>query len=119
MHGVAWFVRQLGTALLSSIATDVTADLAACLAQSIEHNRSLHASTCDLDHPGSPSATVVALRARDTTVDYLVLADSVLVLDCFGDLRVLTDQREVQVGRRFRARMDALPNGTPEHEEAS
>jgi len=48
----------------------------------------------------------------------LVLADSVLVLDCFGELRVLTDQRELQVGRRFRAQMDALPNGTPEHDEA-
>jgi Protein phosphatase 2C len=117
-HGVAWFVRQLGTAVLASIATDDAAELAAGLARAIEQVRSLHASTCDLEHPGSPSATVVALRAGGARVDYLVLADSVLVLDCFGELRVLTDAREVQVGRRFRARMDALPNGTPEHEEA-
>jgi Protein phosphatase 2C len=117
-HGVAWFVRQLGTSLLAAITTDDTAELAACLVKAIEQVRFLHATTCDLDHPGSPSATVVALRTDGATVDYLVLADSVLVLDCFGELRVLTDQRELQVGRRFRARMDALPNGTSEHDEA-
>jgi hypothetical protein len=80
--------------------------------------REQHATTCDLDHPGSPSATVVALRTDGATVEYLILADSVLVLDCFGELRMLTDQRELQVGKRFRVRMDALPNGTPEHDEA-
>jgi len=65
-----------------------------------------------------PSATVVVLKLREHSVDYLVLADSVLVLDLPNELRVVSDDREAKVGRRFRAQMDSIPNGTPEHEEA-
>jgi len=61
---------------------------------------------------------VVALKVRERTLDYLVLADSVLVLDLSTGLRVVTDDHEAQIGRQFRAQMDALPNGTPEHEKA-
>jgi hypothetical protein len=120
VHGVAWFVRRLGTALISSMTMtqENGSDLVACLAASIGEVRSLHADTCDLEHPGSPSATVAAVRIREEALDYLVLADSVLVLDLSTELRVVTDQQEAQIGRRFRARMDALPNGTPEHEKA-
>jgi Protein phosphatase 2C len=117
-HGVAWFVRRLGTTLLASMTRDDGSNLIECLASSIGEVRSLHADTCDLEHPGSPSATVVALRVRDEAIDYLVLADSVLVLDLSTELRVITDDHEAQIGRQFRARMDAWPNGTPEHEKA-
>jgi Protein phosphatase 2C len=118
IHGVAWFVQQLGTALLSSMTRDDDSNLVACLAASIREVRSLHADTCDLEHPGNPSATAVAIRVRDRTLDYLVLADSVLVLDLSTELRVVTDDHEAQIGEQFRAQMDALPNGTPEHERA-
>jgi Protein phosphatase 2C len=118
VHGVAWFVRRLGTALLSSMTRDDGSDLVECLAASIGGVRSLHADTCDLEHPGSPSATVVAVKVREQTLDYLVLADSMLVLDLSTELRVVTDDREAQIGAQFRARMDALPNGTLEHEKA-
>jgi hypothetical protein len=47
-----------------------------------------------------------------------VLADSVLVLDLSTELRVVTDDNEAQIGGQFRERMDSLPNGTPQHEEA-
>ena len=33
----------------------------------------LHADTCDLGHPGSPSATVAILREQPDAVDCLVL----------------------------------------------
>jgi hypothetical protein len=118
VHGVAWFVRRLGTALLSSMTRGDDSDLAGCLAASIAEVRSLHADTCDLKHPGSPSATVVALKVREHALDYLVLADSVLVLDLSTELRVLTDDQEAQIGRQFRSKMDALPNGTREHAKA-
>jgi Protein phosphatase 2C len=118
VHGVAWFVRRLGIALLSSMTRDDGSDLIECLASSIGEVHSSHADTCDLEHPGSPSATVVALKVRDQVIDYLVLADSVLVLDLSTELRVVTDDHEAQIGRQFRARMDAWPNGTPEHEKA-
>jgi hypothetical protein len=118
VHGVAWFARRLGTALLSSMTRDDDSDLVASLAVAIRVVRSLHAHTCDLEHPGSPSATVVALKVREHALDYLVLADSVLVLDLSTELRVVTDDHEAQIGRQFRAQMDSLPNGTPEHEKA-
>jgi hypothetical protein len=45
--------------------------------------------------PGNPSATTIVVRASETTVDYLVLADSALLLDMrTGDVEVITDDRE-------------------------
>ncbi len=118
IHGVTWFVRQLGSALLSSLMGSDDSDPAGCLAASIAAVRSLHADTCDLSHPGSPSATVVALRERKSIIQYAVLADSVLLLSLSDGLRVVTDAREVQVGKQFRTEMDATPNGTPDHDKA-
>jgi hypothetical protein len=75
----------------------------------------LHRDTCDLQHPGSPSETVAALRQRGDELDFLVLADSVLVLDTGSTPHVITDDREANVGQRFRAAMDTLPTGSSEH----
>jgi hypothetical protein len=61
---------------------------------------------------------VVAVKVQEHTLDYLVLSDSVLVLDLSTELRVVTDDHEAQIGGQFRAQMDAWPNGTPEHEKA-
>jgi hypothetical protein len=118
IHGVAWFTRRLGAALLSRLTTTADGDLMQCLTASIREVRALHVDTCDLAHPGTPSATVVALRVREQVLDYLVLADSVLVLDLREGLRAVSDDREARFSRLFRGRMDALPNGTPEHDEA-
>ncbi len=104
--------------MLASMMRDDDSDLRECLAVSIAEVRSLHADTCDLAHPGSPSATVVAVKVQQDALDYLVLADSVLVLDLSTELRVVTDDHEAQIGGQFRAQMDAWPNGTPEHENA-
>jgi len=71
-----------------------------------------------MSHPGSPSATVIALRKRKSIVEYAVLADSVLLLSVSDELRVVTDSRESQVGKHFRSDLDAMPNGTPAHEKA-
>ncbi|MEV6982293.1 hypothetical protein AB0M95_13675 [Sphaerisporangium sp. NPDC051017] len=70
--------------------------------------------------PGSPSATVVMLRRTGEMLEWLVLADSVLVLDVAGSPEpvVVCDDREAQVGARYRTRMDALPGGSPEHQQA-
>jgi hypothetical protein len=117
-HGVAWFVRRLGSALLGSMMRDDDSDLRACLAASIADVRSLHEDTCELSHPGSPSATVIAVKVQQEALDYLVLADSVLVLDFSTELRVVTDDHEAKIGARFRGQMDVSPNDTPEHENA-
>ncbi len=118
IHGVSWFARRLGATLLYETEREGSLSLVDCLSTSIREVRSFHDDTCDLKHPGTPSATVVALRVREQTVDYLVLADSVLALDLSTELRVISDDHEARIGEQFRARMDALPGGTPEHEEA-
>jgi hypothetical protein len=51
-----------------------------------------HRDTCDLHHPGSPSATVVALRQIGDQLDYPVLADSVLLLNTGSSVRAVTDE---------------------------
>lgn len=117
-HGVAWYARALGTSLLVEI-VDQDRSLADALSSAITHVRDLHADTCDLNHPGTPSATVIAVRLRADRFEYLVLADSVLLLDRTNDApSVITDDREARVGRELRKPMDALPTDTPEHEAA-
>src|SRR6266567_1579128 len=81
VHGTPWYVRNLGLQLLTRVSNGPELPLAELLAQSIALVADLHKDTCDLAHPGSPSATVAAIRARDTDVDYLVLSDAVVVLD--------------------------------------
>ncbi|MBB4935601.1 hypothetical protein F4561_006495 [Lipingzhangella halophila] len=117
VHGVAWYARTLGGLLLGALGSDDT--LSGALAASIEHVNRLHADTCDLKHAETPSSTVVALRWDGTECEYLVLADSVLVLDRPGvSPEVITDDREAVVGAELRKPMDALPTGTPEHDQA-
>lgn len=118
VHGVAWYARHLGGALLAGLADD-DRDLTAILAQAIAETAALHAGTCDLDDPGTPSSTVVAARIRHDRLEYLVLADSVLVLDTAqGPPVVVTDDRGNRIGARYRQEMDRTRNGTPEHTEA-
>lgn len=113
-HGVAWYARTLGGHFVGLADRDDGQDpvpLAECLAEAIAATRDAHAGTCDLAHPDSPAATVAAARLRGGSLDvldYLVLADSAVLLD-LGDERpvVLTDHRAGDVGRRLRARGEA------------
>lgn len=95
-HGTAWYARTLGLTLIRRMLDDTGplsergSALRALLAASIEEVASLHAHTCDLTHPATPAATVVALRQRGPAVEYLVLADSTLLLDTGGSLEVVT-----------------------------
>lgn len=119
VHGVAWYARSLGSNLIAGLAQDGK-PLTEILAEGIKAVASLHDFVCDLDHPGSPSATVVMLRRTADTLDYLVLADSVLVLDTLdaAEPLVVCDDREALVGAAHRTSMDALPSGSPEHAAA-
>jgi hypothetical protein len=103
-HGVPWYARTLGTELAAR-AADRAVPLADALAGAIEAARDAHGGTCDLTNPDTPASTVVALRERAGHLDYLVLSDSVLVLDTITGgpgnsaatghdrLRVITDHR--------------------------
>ena len=62
---------------------------------------------------------MVIFRLNGDRADYLVLADSVLVLDQAEDVPlVITDQREVTTRRRFLAAMNAAITDTPEYHHA-
>ena len=109
-HGTPWYVRQLGPRLLT-LASDPSNSLADALAEAIRQVASLHPG-CDLTHPGTPSATVVLLRALDDRTDYLALADAVLLLDTTDGLKVISDERVNQLAGKERAAANRVPTGS-------
>ncbi|MEV0351332.1 integrase [Nonomuraea sp. NPDC050680] len=117
IHTVAWYTRMLGSSLLATLTAD-DRPLADVLAESIKTVSSLHSSTCDLAHPGSPAATVLLLRRTTESLDWLVLADSILVLDLnsAAEPMVVSDDRLADVTATLRTNLDTLPTGSKEHE---
>ncbi|MFI8213994.1 hypothetical protein [Streptomyces werraensis] len=115
IHGTPWFVRQLGTCLINVIG-DNTVTLREALRTAILKVNSLHSDTCELDQEAVPASTVVMIRERGEVLDYLVLSDSVLVLDLGEDgIQTITDKRvEAVAGAEMRAALQG-PTGTPEH----
>jgi hypothetical protein len=112
-HGTPWYVAQLGPRLLT-LASDPTHGLVHALAEAIRQVADLHPE-CDLAHPGTPSATVVLLRALGERADYLVLADAVMLLDTSDGLRVVTDDRVNHLATNERAAASRLPTGSARH----
>jgi hypothetical protein len=110
VHGTAWYARSLGMRLLSRLVDGLGAvppasppvgppegtyrpderPLVGRLAAAIADVAASHRTTCDLRRPATPAATVLALRVRGDLVDYLVLADSTLLLDGPDGLRQIT-----------------------------
>ncbi|MGC4812850.1 hypothetical protein ACLQ29_20195 [Micromonospora sp. DT228] len=116
-HGVAWYTHRLGGALLGHLSADDGRDLAAVLATAIDEIAAAHRDTCDIADPSSPQATVVLARAHRGRLDYLLLADSFLVLDqAHGGPRVITDEREVTARRDCSAPLAGVARGTPEYD---
>ncbi|GLZ03710.1 hypothetical protein Acsp03_11770 [Actinomadura sp. NBRC 104412] len=113
VHGTAWYARSLGMRLLSRLVDGLGGarpssppvgppegtyrpdqrPLVGRLAGAIADVAASHRSTCDLRRPTTPAATVLALRVRGDLVDYLVLADSTLLLDGPDGLREITGGR--------------------------
>ncbi|MEU4644473.1 hypothetical protein [Micromonospora sp. NPDC023814] len=116
-HGVAWYTHRLGGALLGLLSRADGRDLAAILATAIDEIAADHRGTCDITNPSSPQATVVIVRAHRDRLDYLLLADSFLVLDQLrGGPQVITDEREANARRTCSAPLDGVPRGTPEYD---
>jgi hypothetical protein len=91
-HDVRWLVRHLGTALAAGLSGSRDA-LDAILAEAIKTVCADHGDTCDLTNPDSPSSTVAVVRERAGELDYLVLADSPIILDTLQGLRTILDDR--------------------------
>lgn len=116
-HPVAWFTQQLGGRLLMLLGDDL--DMPDALAAAIDQVADLHRDSCNLESPGVPAAAVAALRKRGNgMLDYLVLADTVLVLDTDAELRVVTDARVDQAAPDALAATKQEAIGTPEHQAA-
>ena len=110
IHGVAWFVEHLAAALITN--SDLTP--ADALTAAITATAKAHGDTCDLQHPGTPSAAVAIVQARQEVLQYLVLGDVTLVADTDDALIVITDNRVGETARKERATADALPSGSPD-----
>jgi hypothetical protein len=116
-HGVAWYARTLGGLLVAG-ACDGEVPLRELLGRGIEQVAGMHAGTCDLRHPFTPTATVIIVRQRGGVLEYLVLCDSVLLLvPRHGAPRAITDTRLEDLAARLRP-PDDLRAGTPEHTAA-
>jgi hypothetical protein len=115
-HGVAWYSYQLGSAILGALASGQ--EPSAALRTAIPAVMRLHANTCDLNHPGTPSATAIIARLHREDLEYLVLADSVLLIQTSDHIEVITDDREGTIGKQHRQALDSTSHGTPEHERA-
>jgi hypothetical protein len=114
-HGTAWFARRLGTQLLAVLSTEADRSPADSLAQAITEVAALHAGTCDLGHPGSPSATVAILREQPDAVEYLVLGDTTVLLEEPTGIRVVTDDRLEQVAAVQHGAMHQHATGSADH----
>jgi hypothetical protein len=120
VHGVAWYARTLGGLLTAGVA-EARRPLREVLARGIEQVCAMHASTCDLGHPATPSATVIMVRRQDEEIEYLVLCDSTLMLRPAGDSgaadpepRQVTDTRLHELSERLSPAYRRLPAGAPE-----
>jgi hypothetical protein len=115
-HGVAWYASRLGGSLLGLLSLAGERSLSVLLAEAIEQVTDDHRDTCDVANPISPSATVAILRLSDGLIEYLVLGDSVLVLDrAAGAPLVVSDPREVVISRSYESALEAVAKGGEEY----
>jgi hypothetical protein len=117
LHGTPWFVAQLGTQLVSAATTARHQPLQDLVASAITRVADSHAHTCDLDNPGTPSSSLAILREQDQRVEYLLLSDSVIVLDGPSGLTVVTDRRVDAVARQEHLATREHPIGSPAHQD--
>ena len=116
-HGLQWYVRRLGAALLDG-AADTSRTLREVLADAIGQVRALHVDTCDLNHPGTPSAAVGIVRQTGDHVEWLVLADITVMVQTDDNLLVEVDNRVSETAPAERAACDQYLIGTEEKLEA-
>lgn len=116
LHGVPWYVNRLGSALLARTG-DCALELETCLAQAIEDVANLHVKTCDLTNPGTPQSTVAAVRVRNNKLEWLALADAVILLEHSYGIQAISDDRVEQAARSQRDEALRFRVGTTEHEQ--
>ncbi|MEV4320047.1 hypothetical protein [Actinocrispum sp. NPDC049592] len=99
-HGTVWYVERLAGRILDRAADPVP--LTEAVGRAIGDVAGLHRDTCDLTHPFGPAATVAVLRERADEVDYLIVADCVIVVQTDESVTALTDLRLARLLDRLR-----------------
>jgi hypothetical protein len=99
-HGTVWYVQRLAARILHHAAGP--GPLTEAVREAIGDVADLHRDTCDLAHPWSPAATVAVLRELGDRVEYLILADCVIVVETTDGVLALTDTRLAEVLHRLR-----------------
>ncbi|MFF8590913.1 hypothetical protein ACF061_05635 [Streptomyces sp. NPDC015220] len=100
LHSVPWFTARLGGALTELTLSRPDLTLPEILSGAIARTAEAHAITCDLSHSRTPQATVVMARWSADTVEYLVLSDSVLLLESAdGSTAPVLDDRLARLPR--------------------
>lgn len=116
-HGTPWYVNQLGDHLMFNMRNPSTT-LTTSLAMAISSVAEIHGVWCDLNHPGTPSSTVVMVRRVNGVLEYLVLGDSTFIVEVGSEVVAVSDKRIDNVGAELWEAMAALPTGSAEHQAA-
>ncbi|MFF0227840.1 hypothetical protein [Streptomyces sp. NPDC004629] len=117
LHSVPWFTARLGGALTELTVSDRDLTLQEILSQAILRTAEAHAFTCDLSHPRTPQATVVLVRWSADLLEYLVLSDSILLLESpAGAVTPVQDDRLARLPRAALA-TDAVADATVRNKE--
>lgn len=117
-HGVEWYTRRLGGALLSRLPAHGR-DLTAVLADAIGEVADLHWDTCAIADTSSPQAAVAVVRLAGSRLDVLVLGDCHVVVAREGrDPVLVTDGREAAVRAECLAALSGMPRGTAAFDRA-
>lgn len=94
IHGPAWYAQTLVGFVAAAHLSRPVAEPAELLAEAIERTTHAHSGTCDVGHPGSPSATVAMLAlSPEGHARWLVLGDCTFVADAGPGLLVVSDDR--------------------------
>lgn len=93
IHGLPWYVHQLGARLFSA-AQERNVTLPEAIEQAIAQVVDQHRETCDLTHPGTPSAAVGIARHTDERLEWASLGDITVLVDTITDgVQVTSDNR--------------------------
>ncbi|MDQ8706961.1 protein phosphatase 2C domain-containing protein [Streptomyces sp. LHD-70] len=117
-HGAAWYAAELGRRLLDRIGAHREIPLPDALAEAIAGLAADHGLSCDVGHPGTPSATVAAVRFREREADWLVLSDATVLLDDGHRVEAVCDRRNSAVSPELSESNRRHVPGEPAHEEA-